>query len=378
MKTLHEEAIVIGAGWHPTLFREEAQALLGNTFKIIHSHALMMSKKDANKFSNRSSLVTEVLNPAGFVNLKDAPTISEEISSAFLSLNLPVEKIAVRVDRSGDKPVTWSSREIAGLVGFHLVEAGWPIDLSNPEIVLRIHLLAPSESTSYPDTVNAETVVSWGITIFEGDNWSERTAPNRPFFKPVSLDPKLARAMVNLACPKGKDLLDPFCGTGGLVIESILCGLDSYGSDLAWPMVTGTRQNSEWAQSTMNGTGSFEVRNGSAVELASVWNDIAAFGSFAFDPPYGRNAWKSEDGFDLLKGSLKSCSQVAKENARLVTLIPWSPESIAQPIESGISFGQSWCEVAKAFEAVGWSILSTHEIRVHRSLARLLVIAEKE
>ena len=46
---------------------------------------------------------------------------------------------------------------------------------------------------------------------------------------------RLARAMVNLAIPEQGKLLDPFCGTGGLIIEGILCDIDSYGSDLAWP-----------------------------------------------------------------------------------------------------------------------------------------------
>ena len=42
-----------------------------------------------------------------------------------------------------------------------------------------------------------------------------------------------------------------------------LCDIDCYGSDLAWPMVTGTRENAAWAQE-IGGSGAFEIRNGSA------------------------------------------------------------------------------------------------------------------
>jgi len=335
-----------------------------------------MSDADAEVLASRSSLVSEILSPGDITQLDEAHTVANQIATGFLSLGFSVQRIAVRAERTGEKPPEWSSREVAGLVGGHLVDAGWPIDLTNPEMTLRIHLLAPSKSKSYPPEISANPVVAWGLTTHEGDNWSERTAPNRPFFKPISLDPKLARAMVNLACPQSGTLLDPFCGTGGLLVESLICGIDSYGSDLAWPMVTGTRENVEWIRQQIDNQALSEVRNGSAIELAEVWNDTALFSSFVFDPPYGRNAWKSQDGFDLLKGALQSCVDVATSDARLVTLIPWSPEMIGKPLDEGVSFGFDWNDIENAFTTAGWSIKATHTIRVHRSLARLLVIAE--
>ncbi len=375
---MYGKAIVIGAGWHPALFREEAQILADGVIQIIHSHALAMSDVDATVLAKRSSLVSEIFSPGDITPLEDAHTIANKIATAFLSLKFSAQRIAVRAERTGEKPPGWSSREIAGLVGGHLVDAGWPIDLTNPEITLRIHLLAPTKSKSYPSDISAEPMVAWGISNFEGDNWSERTAPNRPFFKPISLDPKLARAMVNLACPKSGNVLDPFCGTGGLLVESLICGLDSYGSDLAWPMVTGTRENVEWIRQKIGDEAISEVRNGSATELSEVWADTVPFTSFVFDPPYGRNAWKSQDGFDLFKGTLQSCIDVATDTASLVTLLPWSPEMIGKSLDEGMSFGFPWPEVEKAFMDAGWSINATHTIRVHRSLARLLVVASRE
>ena len=363
-------SVVIGAGWHPGLFRKEATQLI-DSCDFIHSNALICDSSEADNFLARSSLISEVFSPGGIVSIEN--TI-ESVSASFLALEIQ-GSVAVKSSRSGERIEGWSSREIAGEIGGVLVAAGRDINLSNPDVTLRIHLLAPSNGTVHPDDFVAEPVVAWGITIQQGDDWPERRAPHRPFFKPVSLDPKLARAMVNLACPEGGTLLDPFCGTGGLIVEGILCGIDSYGSDLAWPMVVGTRENADWAQKR-GGKGDFEIRNGSALELSEIWD--GPFDGFVFDPPYGRNAWKSADGFDLLEGALSACTSVSKKHANLVTLIPWPPSSIAESVETGTSFGKSWDEIKTAFSKAGWKIVTTIPIRVHRSLARMLIHAVRK
>ncbi|MEE2812257.1 MAG: hypothetical protein VX627_04435 [Candidatus Thermoplasmatota archaeon] len=375
---MHVEAIVIGAGWHPHLFRLEAHTLLDSEIEVIHPHALTMTRLASEELSTRSSLIAEILSPAGIVDYDSIDEVANSVASEFLDLGVPMTSIAVRGSRSGDKPKNWSTREISGKIGAHLLDAGWNIDLTNPEVILRVHLLAPSESTSYPDDIQKEAIVTWGITTYDGDDWSTRTAPNRPFFKPISLDPKLARTMVNLACPNQGELLDPFCGTGGLVVEGILCNLASYGSDLAWPMVTGTRENVQWAQNSLDGTGTAEIRNASATALRDTWSDKAPFSGFAFDPPYGRNAWKSDDGYELLDGALQSCADISSNDARLVTLLPWSPDFIHQSVDRGISFGREWSQIESLFISSGWQITNTVPIRVHRSLSRLLVLAERK
>lgn len=362
-------SVVIGMGWHPDLFRLEATQLIESA-EFVHAHALVCAASDVPPFISRSSLISEVLSPGGIVSVENA---IESVAEAFLALNLN-GSVAVKASRTGEKIATWSSREIAGEIGGKLVEAERKIDLTNPDITLRIHLLAPSNQSIHPHEFEFEPVVAWGMTIHDGDDWAKRTAPNRPFFKPISLDPKLARTMINLACPEDGRLLDPFCGTGGLIVEGILCGIDCFGSDLAWPMVTGTRENAAWAQAR-GGKGSFEIRNGSAVELPEIWEET--FDGFAFDPPYGRNAWKSTDGFELLCGTLSSCRSVASDRANLVTLIPWPPAAFSEPIDSGQSFGKSWAEISAAFVESGWRIVSTIPIRVHRSLARMLIHAKR-
>src|SRR3989449_10078422 len=65
---------------------------------------------------------------------------------------------------------------------------------------------------------------------------------HRSFSLPISLHPKFARALVNLAqVPMAGTVLDPFCGTGGVLLEAAAIGLRPIGIDREKGMVLGTR-----------------------------------------------------------------------------------------------------------------------------------------
>jgi len=72
----------------------------------------------------------------------------------------------------------------------------------------------------------------------------KRKNQNRPIKNPVSLSPLLAMAMVNLT--KGNTLYDPFCGTGGILIEAAILGKKIIGSDISYQMVKGSEINNEY------------------------------------------------------------------------------------------------------------------------------------
>ena len=62
-----------------------------------------------------------------------------------------------------------------------------------------------------------------GVKIPLNRDFNKRKPQHRPFFKPTSMHPKIARLLVNLAHVKaGNTVLDPFCGTGGILIEAAL------------------------------------------------------------------------------------------------------------------------------------------------------------
>ncbi|MFX1582843.1 MAG: THUMP domain-containing protein, partial [Promethearchaeota archaeon] len=55
--------------------------------------------------------------------------------------------------------------------------------------------------------------------------FSARRSPLRPFFVPSAIHPKIARVLVNLSRARpGSYVVDPFCGTGGLLLEAAEIG----------------------------------------------------------------------------------------------------------------------------------------------------------
>ena len=63
------------------------------------------------------------------------------------------------------------------------------------------------------------------------------------------LPPKLAQIITNLASPKAEGrLLDPFCGTGVVLQEAALMGMQVYGTDIDERMVRYARDNLNWLQ----------------------------------------------------------------------------------------------------------------------------------
>jgi len=63
-------------------------------------------------------------------------------------------------------------------------------------------------------------------------DYDSRKAHNRPAHHPTSLHPKLSRAMVNLTGIKKGTIIDPFCGSGGILLEAGLMHLKTVGYDI--------------------------------------------------------------------------------------------------------------------------------------------------
>lgn len=87
------------------------------------------------------------------------------------------------------------------------------------------------------------------------DSWSVRDR-EKPYAdrKKGMLPPKLARIMVNLclgeATSKESVLLDPFCGSGTILMEAAMRGATTVGSDLDLDAVVGAQKNLEWLKET--------------------------------------------------------------------------------------------------------------------------------
>ncbi len=113
--------------------------------------------------------------------------------------------------------------------------------------------------------------------------FSRRRTPRLPFQRPVTLAPRLARALVNLARVRAGDrVVDPFAGTGSLLAEAMLVRARGTGVDRSASMVRGTLRNLEFLGLTADA-----LRQADAAEAAAGFDD-GAFDALVTDPPYGR------------------------------------------------------------------------------------------
>lgn len=114
-----------------------------------------------------------------------------------------------------------------------------------------------------------------GIVIAESTGAQNITAlaardqgrPRRDAFVGM-LPPKLALLMLNLAgpLPNKARVLDPFCGTGVILQEALLHGLNAYGTDLSEKMVRYTNDNLKWLENTHKIAGKWQVSEGDAMD----------------------------------------------------------------------------------------------------------------
>ncbi|MDR3222670.1 MAG: TIGR01177 family methyltransferase [Methanobrevibacter sp.] len=174
----------------------------------------------------------------------------------------------------------------------------------------------------------------------------------RPFFYPGSMNPKLARGMVNLSKVKEGDLvLDPFCGTGGILIEAGLIGAKLIGSDINWKMKNGTGINLEHYGLTNYKLYHLDVREMKLIDKVD---------AVVTDPPYGiSSSTCGENNENIFYQFLDSIAKNIKKNG-IITIA--SPDSL---------------NLDKILDELNYELIERHEIKMHKSLTRIISVISK-
>lgn len=118
------------------------------------------------------------------------------------------------------------------------------------------------------------------------EKYEDRLAHKLPSHKPVALHPKLARAMVNLA--DSDEVLDPFCGAGGILIEAGLIGNKVTGIDIEEEMIEASKKNLDY----------FNIE--SKLERGDALTKKIESKAIVSDLPYGRSSKMSKNTQELL------------------------------------------------------------------------------
>ncbi len=221
-------------------------------------------------------------------------------------------------------------------IGGIFFRRGARADLKNPKVHFRV-LLTEDKS------IFGRIISSIDRSAFE-----LRKPHCKPFFYPGVLMPRVARALVNIARPRSS-LLDPFCGTGGILVEAGLMGIKVVGGDMQRKLLLGAKMNLDH----YNIDHSLMFQDACSMALRDESIDAVVT-----DPPYGRSAAiKAESLERLLSGSLDEIYRVLRKGKRAVFISEREIEMLAKD--------------------AGFRVSETHVQRVHKSLTRRICILEK-
>ncbi len=87
-----------------------------------------------------------------------------------------------------------------------------------------------------------ELWVTEELWAYTQKQFKARDVNARPSFNPTSLQPKTARLLLNLANAR-KNVLDPFCGVGGILLEAGVLGIKATGIELDEKWAEGATEN---------------------------------------------------------------------------------------------------------------------------------------
>lgn len=190
-----------------------------------------------------------------------------------------------------------------------------------------------------------KTIVAQSIAVQDIEAYAARDQA-RPQRDPKvgMLPPKLAQIIINLAVGQFHPhlLLDPFCGTGVLLQEALLMGMDVEGSDIDPRMVEYTEANLKWitAKSSEICPGAVKPSTDYSLKVADATNadydvgvDVIACEAFLGKPltslPDENILNKIAGECDgILEGFLENISRQTKPGFRMCVAVPaWKTKS---------------------------------------------------
>lgn len=178
--------------------------------------------------------------------------------------------------------------------------------------------------------------------------WSQRRPRRRAFFHPSAIFPKLSRAMVNLTRVKqGETLLDPFAGTGSILIEAAEIGVNPLAIDLSSTMGRGAlanmrKQGQEWL---------------GVVRGDSFKAPVTRVDAIATDVPYGRaSSTRGRLPADVVGLALVNLPAHLAPGHRMVLL---HPKEIAVSSSAEIEVEEE------------------HDLYIHKKLTRTMTVLRK-
>jgi len=181
--------------------------------------------------------------------------------------------------------------------------------------------------------------------------FEQRKSQYRPFFTGITMHPRLARALVNLSRVRAGELFcDPFCGSGGILLEAGLIGTQVIGGDIEPKMTTGCTKTLEH----------FHINHFQLfpTDIGNLPKYVPDVDGIATDFPYGRSTTtKGEHRETLYERAFETIAQLLKPGRYAVCGL--SDKHL-------LSLGERHLRLQ-----------AVYDIRAHRSLTRSFAVFQK-
>jgi len=189
------------------------------------------------------------------------------------------------------------------------------------------------------------------VCIFIGEtdkSYLERKASMKPSLHPTAINPKLAKAMVNLTgAEKNETIADPFCGSGGILIEAGLMGLKVIGNDVSKKMLSFAQKNLEHYKIKY-----WHLLNEDATKCKIKCDYVVS------DLPYGRNSKITQQLEELYYDFLTNI-----KNWKIKRAVIGFPHFV---------------DYKKIIKKTGFSIEDEFEYYIHKSLTKKIVVLKND
>ncbi|MHA1116413.1 MAG: THUMP domain-containing protein, partial [Candidatus Heimdallarchaeaceae archaeon] len=283
-------------------------------------------------FSAELCFIGEIENNKINVQVLSLPSLEEKRS------------IRVRIKKIGKNKTNFSTSEmektIAKEIYEHYLNNNFEVDLKNADYTFRGICIAN------------KLFVGLELYIQDKKEIVKREPGKRPVFRPGAMKVKFSRSLVNL-CRVRKDSIfyDPFCGGGGLLLESLLLGAYSIGSDLDYRAIESSKVNLKtYVQKK------YELLVADSRKLPIIRAD-----AIATDPPYSiQSSTHGEEILSLLSKFLEEAQSLLKKGSYCVFCSPKKnqPEKIIEDFPS-------------------FSLKTIIDTRIHKSLTRRIIVLVK-
>lgn len=247
--------------------------------------------------------IDRIIRAGDSINFQDIYDVVSENSDFFLKWLIKKGSMGIRSLR-----VQGAFREVSGTMikkamGKLIIEKGGKLDLDSPETDIAV-------------IISRNIYIGEQLARADRESMRKRRNQFRPYSLPITLSPNLSRVLLNMArVEKHHEILDPFCGTGGILLEAAMIGAQVYGSDLDVKMIGGTKENFAFLN--------LDYRHLEVCDIEKASELFPEMDAVITDPPYGRSTSTGGEKMEkLYERIFVSLTKILKTGGRCAMILP--------------------------------------------------------